>query len=192
MGSAPCRRDFSFRSSPTNATSPTAAAMVVQTRGTASTAPGANTESGGSGGAHAASTGTESTQGYKSTSSLIKHFISAMLLVALFSSTVENAYAYVKMLIFMLVSITSFLWIKACCKMARYSTIQKLDRSFSSASFAASLKPPLLQDGGPIRSGICKLRYGSLLCTVSTWSGESASNLPSRLRKKGGLMRQIT
>ena len=101
--------------------------MVVQRGGTASTAAGANTESGGSGGAHAASTGTESTQGYKSTSSLIKHFISAMLLVALFSSTVENAYAYVKMLMFMLVSITSFLWIKACCKMARYSTIQKLD-----------------------------------------------------------------
>ena len=32
--------------------------------------------------------------------------------------------------------------------MARYSTIQKLDRSFSSANFAASLKPPPLQDGG--------------------------------------------
>jgi len=52
------------------------------------------------------------------------------------------------MFMFMLVSITSFLWIKACCKMARYSTIQKLDRSFSSASFAAYLKPPPLQDGG--------------------------------------------
>ena len=49
---------------------------------------------------------------------------------------------------FMLVSVASFLWIKACCKMARYSTIQKLDRSFSSASFAASLKPPSVQDGG--------------------------------------------
>ena len=48
---------------------------------------------------------------------------------------------------FMLVSITPFLWIKACRKMARYSTIQKLDRSFSSASFAASLKLPPLQDG---------------------------------------------
>ena len=118
--------------------------------------------------------------------------ISTILLVVLYSSILENAYAYIEMFMFMLVSIISFLWIKACCKMARYSTIQKLDRSFSSASFAASLKPPLLQDGGPIRSGICKLRYGSLLCTVSTWSGESASNLPSRLRKQGGLMRQIT
>jgi len=45
-----------------------------------------------------------------------------MLLVAIFSSTVENAYAYDKMLMFMLVSITSFLWIKACCKMAGSST----------------------------------------------------------------------
>ena len=32
--------------------------------------------------------------------------------------------------------------------MARYSTIQKLDRSFMSASFAASLKPPSLQHDG--------------------------------------------
>ena len=116
-------------------------------RGTAGTAAGTNTES-GSGGSHTAGTGTESTQGYKPTSSLIKHLISTMLLVVLFSSTVENAYAYVEMFMFMLVSITSFLWIKACCKMARCSTIQKLDRSFSSASFAASLKPPPLQDGG--------------------------------------------
>ena len=100
--------------------------MVVQTGGTASTAAGANTESGGSGGAHAASTGTESTQGYKPTSSLIKHFISTILLVVLFSSIVENAYAYVEMFMFMLVSIISFLWIKVCCKMARYSTIKNL------------------------------------------------------------------
>ena len=79
----------SFRSSPTNATSPTVAAMVVQTRGTAGTAAGANSESGGSGGAHAVSTGTESIQEYKPTSSLVKHFISAMLLVVLFSSIVQ-------------------------------------------------------------------------------------------------------
>ena len=84
-------------------------------------------QSGGSGGAHAASTGTESTQGYKPTSSLIKYFISTILLVVLFSSIVENAYAYVLIFMFMLVSVTSFLWIKSCCKMARYSTIQKLD-----------------------------------------------------------------
>ena len=98
--------------------------MVVQKRGTAGTVAVTNTES-GSGGCHTAGTGTESTQGYKPTSSLIKHLISTMLIVVLFSSTVENAYAYVKMLIFMLVSITSFLWIKACCKMARYSTIYR-------------------------------------------------------------------
>ena len=91
LGSAPCRRDCScsFRSSPTDATSPTVAAMVVQTRGTAGTAAGANSESVGSGGAHAASTSTESTQGYKPTSSLVKHFISAMLLVVLFSNIVQ-------------------------------------------------------------------------------------------------------
>ena len=86
------------------------------------TAAGTNIES-GSGGAHTVGTGTESTQGYKPTSSLIKHLISTMLLVVLFSSTVENAYAYVEMFMFMLVSITSFLWIKACCKMARSSTV---------------------------------------------------------------------
>ena len=101
--------------------------MVVQTRGTVGTAAGTNIES-GSGGAHTACTGTESTQGYKLISSLFKHSISTMLLVVFFSSTVENA--YVQMLMFMLVSITSFLWIKACCKMATYSTIQKLDWSF--------------------------------------------------------------
>ena len=95
--------------------------MVVQTRGTVGTAAGTNIES-GSGGAHTADTGTESTQEHKPTSSLIKHLINTMLLVVLFSSTVENAYAYDKMLMFMLVSITSFLWIKACCKMAGSST----------------------------------------------------------------------
>ena len=91
-------------------------------------------QSGGSGGAHAASTGTESTQGYKPTSSLIKHFISTILLVVLFSSIVENAYAYVEMFMFMLVSITSFLWIKACCKMARFSTTTTMDRILSNTS----------------------------------------------------------
>ena len=94
--------------------------MVVQMRGTVGTVAGTNIES-GSGGAHTAGTGTESTQEYKPTSSLIKHLINTMLLV-LFSSTVENAYTYVEMLIFMLVSITPFLWMKACRKMTRYST----------------------------------------------------------------------
>ena len=50
-----------------------------------------------------------------------------MVLVALFSRTLENAYAYVEMLMFILVSVVSFLWIKSCCKMARYSTLTSLD-----------------------------------------------------------------
>jgi len=79
--------------------------MVVQTRRTPGTAAGTDTES-GSGGAHIVGTDTESTQGYKPTSSLINHLISTMLLVVLFSSIVENA--YFEMLMFMLVSITSF------------------------------------------------------------------------------------
>ena len=95
--------------------------MVVQMRGTVGTAAGTNIES-GSGGAHTAGTDTESTQEYKPTSSLIKHLINTMLLVVLFSSTVENAYVYVEMLIFMLIFVTLFLWIKAYCKMTRYST----------------------------------------------------------------------
>jgi hypothetical protein len=99
-------------------------------RGTAGTAASTNTNiESGSGGAHTAGTGIESTQGYKPTSSLIKHLISTILLVVLFSSTVENAFAFVQMFMFMLVSITSFLWIKVCCKMARFSTTTTMDHS---------------------------------------------------------------
>ena len=73
---------------------------------------------------------------------------------------------------FMLVSITLFLWIKACRKMARYSTIQKLDRSFSSANFAASLKPPPLQDGGAnykIWRKRATLWFSAMHCELVVW-----------------------
>jgi hypothetical protein len=41
----------------------------------------------------------------------------------------------------------SYFWVKACRRITKYSTIQKLDWSFSAASFATSLKPHPLQDG---------------------------------------------
>jgi len=62
----------------------------------------------------------------------------------------RSAYAIDGLLMFIgdIWYVTSYLWIKACRKMTKYSTIQKLDRSFSTPSFAASLKLPPLQDGG--------------------------------------------
>jgi len=42
----------------------------------------------------------------------------------------------------------SHLWSKECRKMTKSSTIQKVDRPFLAARFAASLKPHTLQDGG--------------------------------------------
>ena len=95
---------------------------MAQTRRTTAAGAGAGTDAeSGSGGTHTVGTGTGSTQGYKPISSLFKHSIITMVLVALFSSTLENAYAHVEMFMFMLVSVASFLWIKAYCKMARYS-----------------------------------------------------------------------
>ena len=70
-------------------------------------AGGAGTDAeSGSSGTHTASTGTGSTQGYKPISSLFRHSIVTMMLVVLYSSTLENAYA--EMLMFMLVSVISF------------------------------------------------------------------------------------
>ena len=96
---------------------------MAQTRRTVAAGADTDAES-GFGGAQTVGTGTGSTQGYKLISSLFKHSIITMVLVALFSSTVENAYAYVLIFMFMLVSVTLFLWIKACCKMSRYSTLE--------------------------------------------------------------------
>jgi hypothetical protein len=51
------------------------------------------------------------------------------------------------MVVNVMLYITSCFSVKACHKMTKCSTIQKLDRYFSAASFAASLKPHPLQDG---------------------------------------------
>ena len=67
----------------------------------------------------------------------------------------------------LLLLIKSFLWINISRKLTKCSTIQKLDRSFSTASFAASLKPPPLKDDGSnykvwrVRS---KLWFTSMRC----------------------------
>ena len=79
-------------------------------------AAGNDTES-GYGGSHTAGTGISSTQGYKPKPLLLNHTIMAIICITWFSSTFENA--YVKM--FMLVSVISYLWIKAYYKMAQYS-----------------------------------------------------------------------
>ena len=82
----------------------------------AAAAAGNDIES-GCGGSHTAGTGISSTQGYKPKPPLLRPTVIVMIFITGFSSTFEYAYAEM----FMLVSVISYLWIKAYYKMVQYS-----------------------------------------------------------------------
>ena len=74
----------------------------------------------------------------------------AVVMIGMFSYAINisSTYEAVACIILVLVFCLSYLRINAWCKMTKYPTIQKLDRSFPSGSFAASIRPPPLKDGG--------------------------------------------
>ena len=102
-----------------------------------------NATDGEDGGSLSAGTGS-STLGYKPNPT-VRYCSYAILLtllaylVAALLNTICSSGGVTVWLVVLLLLVKSFLWINISRKLTKYSTIQKLDRSFSAASFAASL-----------------------------------------------------
>ena len=127
-----------------------------------------NTNDGEDGGSLSAGTGSP-TLGYKSNPTVryCSYAILLAYLVAALLNTICSSGGVTVWLVVLLLLFKSFLWINISRKLTKCSIIQKLDRSFSTASFAASLKPPPLKDDGSnykvwrVRS---KLWFTSMRC----------------------------
>jgi len=156
--------------------------MVVDTRSTPATGNDAtndNTAGGGSdinmlGGSLSTGTGS-ATLVYNANTLYTLYFVTVVVLLrikCLAGSSSSSKYEAVACMILVLVFWLSFLWNNAWCKMSKYPTIQKLNRSFSSASFAASMRPPPLKDGGSnykIWRSCCTLWLTAMRCEHAVW-----------------------